>query len=143
MLSLPAGAWAAHMADDGSGQILAIGAVTMAFAVFAALALANGFRFLYAMIALALHAPKLLRQLTAAPPAPQKSPDPRDVRRDWWAHLGATLIHALTLLAAALLIAALIAMFTATPFAALWWRFALAAGVLSLLTWHGLRATLP
>lgn len=137
LLSLPAGVWAASVANDDSGHALLAGAVAMFLATGAALVIANGFRFMAGSALAVVELPRLIRNLTSK--AARFEPhSPGEVRREWLLRVATTALHALVLLAGALLIAAVIAGFTAASFADLAWRFGLAAAGLSIFTWRGL-----
>lgn len=83
ILSLPAGAWAAHIADADGGQTVVIGAVAMAFAVVAAFGLARLFGLATGAVMVAVGLPALFRKLTSSPPPPpaQVAADAREAGR--------------------------------------------------------------
>lgn len=139
VLSLVAGAWAARVADDGSGTIGLYAGVASAFAFAGAVGAAYVFRMTAGTVLGLMGLPGILRKITASPPPAPVPPDPADRRRAFLLHLCTAGVHTVVLLVLFLVVAAGVALAGPAGFPLLAARFALAAALLSLLTWRSLQ----
>lgn len=142
MLGGIAGAWAAQIADDGSETIGIYAGVACVFAVAGALAASRAAQFAVGGVMALFGLPDLIRKVrtgTLLAPGPL---DPRQVRQEWWLHAFATAVHAVVLLVLFLLVAVAVSVYAQVGLGELALRFALASGVVSLLTWKALKLDL-
>jgi hypothetical protein len=139
LASFAAGAWAARIADDGSGVIGLYAGVACVFALAGALAASRAVRFAFGSVLALAGLPDFIRKVTTSPPPPHAPPDPRQQRQEWWLHMTGTVVHAGALLLLFLVIALAVAFSGPASLGALAWRFALASVAVSLFTWKALK----
>ena len=139
LLSVVAGAWAARVADDGSGTVGLYAGVASAFAFAGAVGAAYAFRMAAGTVLAMLGLPEFIRKVTTSPPPPPGPPDPKDRRREFLLHLFTAGVHTTALVVLFLVVAAGVAWYGPASFLTLAWRFMLAAALVSLLTWRALK----
>lgn len=136
-LALALGGWAALPATDTRhDDMMVYGAVATVFALAFAFAAANGLRLLAGLVSLAGDPSAFLRKFTA----PKPGMSDRDRRHDRLARLAASGVHAVVLVVALVLVAAVLAATSDAAVLPLALRFLAVAAVLSLFTWKALDA---
>lgn len=139
LLSFIAAAWAAGVADDGSGTIGLYAGVACVFALAGASAASQAVKLAFGFILALLGLPDFIKKVTTSPPPPPGPPDPRQQRQEFWLHVIGTGVHACVLMLLFLLVAVGVAIYGPATFWELAWRFAVASATVSLLTWHALK----
>lgn len=131
MLALGLGAWAAS-GWDAAGNLTGYAAVGMLLVLLGAHALGYGALLLFGSVALLAMLPRLFRRRPAAPPAaaPRAALDRGSTAMAWL--LAA--LHGTVLMAGALLLCLVLSLGSEAAGIGAWWRFALAALVLSAVT---------